>query len=112
MEELRKAQASGSGTVSGNSMILPVDANGSNIEDIMKEIAGNVLQEAMPDLMHQMGASERNPIMQASAGEYNFLTSVQLCLEMLPRPGLTTETDWLTALSSCYASCYVSCCVY
>ena len=64
MEQLRKAQASGG----GKAMVLPVDANGNNIEDIMKEIAGNVLQEAMPDLMQQMGASERNPIMQASSG--------------------------------------------
>ena len=63
MDDLRKAQAS-----SGKSMVLPVDGNGNNIEEIMKEIAGKVLQEAMPDLMQQMGATERNPIMQGSSG--------------------------------------------
>ena len=74
MDELRRAQANSS----GKSMVLPLDANGNNIEDIMKEIAGNVLQEAMPDLMHQMGASERNPIMQASSG-----TLLSLCSRII-----------------------------
>ena len=62
MEELRKAQAN------GKSVDLPVNANGKNIEEIMKELAGNVLQEAMPDLMQQMGAADRNPIMQVPTG--------------------------------------------
>lgn len=76
MEELRKAQAS------GKSMVLPVDADGSNIEDIMKEIAGNVLQEAIPDLMQHMGvmAAERNPIMQASSG---VVSTYSTCLQLV-----------------------------
>ena len=97
MDELRKAQANGS----GKSMVLPVDANGNNIEDIMKEIAGNVLQEAMPDLMQQMGASERNPIMQASSG-----ILLPLCNHIIrgPAQGLplcVEETDLLVPVSLC-----------
>ena len=88
MDELRKAQANGS----SKSMVLPVDANGNNIEDIMKEIAGNVLQEAMPDLMQQMGASERNPIMQASSGVFLPLISFQPLHKACP-PSCVTETE-------------------
>ena len=61
MEELRKAQVNGKSEV-------PVDANGNNVQDIMKELIGNVVQEAMPQLMQQMGTAETNPIMQVSPG--------------------------------------------
>ena len=62
MEELRKAQGN------GKSMEVPVDANGNNIQDIMKELIGNVVQEAMPQLMQHMGTADTNPIMQLSPG--------------------------------------------
>ena len=61
VDALRKAHANGQ--LEG---VAPVDADGNSVQEYMQQLAGNVLQQAMPELMQQMG--DRNPIMQAASG--------------------------------------------
>lgn len=63
VDALRKAHANGQ--LEG---VAPVDADGNSVQEYMQQLAGNVLQQAMPELMQQMG--DRNPIMQAASGEW------------------------------------------
>ncbi len=48
--------------------VVPVDADGNTVQEYMHQLAGSVLNQAMPELMQQMGAADRNPIMQAASG--------------------------------------------
>ncbi len=61
MDALRKAHANGQ--LEG---VVPVDADGNTVQEYMHQLAGSVLNQAMPELMQQMG--DRNPIMQAASG--------------------------------------------
>ena len=63
MDALRKAHANGQ--LEG---VVPLDADGNTIQEYMNQLAGSVLNQALPDLMHQIGATDRNPIMQAASG--------------------------------------------
>jgi len=63
VEALQKAYANGQ--LEG---AVPVDADGNSVQDIVKQLAGSVLNEAMPELLQHMGAADRNPIMQATSG--------------------------------------------
>ncbi|DBA90259.1 TPA: hypothetical protein ACH3X1_003551 [Trebouxia sp. C0004] len=62
VDALRKAHANGQ--LDG---VVPSDADGSTVQEYMHQLAGSVLNQAMPELMQQMG--DRNPIMQAASGE-------------------------------------------
>ncbi|KAL0042671.1 hypothetical protein WJX79_007465 [Trebouxia sp. C0005] len=62
VDALRKAHANGQ--LEG---VVPVDADGNTVQEYMQQLAGSVLNQAMPELMQQMG--DRNPIMQAASGE-------------------------------------------
>ncbi|DBB05907.1 TPA: hypothetical protein ACH3X3_009907 [Trebouxia sp. C0006] len=62
MDALRKAHANGQ--LEG---VVPIDADGNTVQEYMQQLAGSVLNQAMPELMQQMG--DRNPIMQAASGE-------------------------------------------
>lgn len=61
MDALRKAHANGQ--LEG---VVPIDADGNTVQEYMQQLAGSVLNQAMPELMQQMG--DRNPIMQAASG--------------------------------------------
>ena len=71
MDALRKAHANGQ--LEG---VVPIDADGNTVQEYMQQLAGSVLNQAMPELMQQMG--DRNPIMQAASGLFqNFLLYFQ-----------------------------------
>ncbi len=71
VDALRKAHANGQ--LEG---VVPVDADGNTVQEYMQQLAGSVLNQAMPELMQQMG--DRNPIMQAASGMFqNFLLYFQ-----------------------------------
>jgi len=63
VDALRRAHANGQ--LGG---VVPVDADGNTVQEYMHQLAGSVLNQAMPELMQQMGAADRNPIMQAASG--------------------------------------------
>lgn len=63
IEALRSAQAK---QQSGE---LPVNENGDTIQDIVQELAGKALKQALPEILEHIGAADRNPIMQATSGE-------------------------------------------
>ena len=64
IEALRSAQAK---QQSGE---LPVNENGDTIQDIVQELAGKALKQALPEILEHIGAADRNPIMQATSGKH------------------------------------------
>ena len=73
MDALRKAHANGQ--LEG---VMPIDADGNTVQEYMQQLAGSVLNQAMPELMQQMG--DRNPIMQAASGLFHGFTLYSLVL--------------------------------
>ncbi len=89
MDALRKAHANGQ--LEG---VVPVDADGNTVHEYMQQLAGSVLNQAMPELMQQMG--DRNPIMQAASGLFQNCASFhQFCFYLASLFSYLGLAPWL-----------------